>query len=221
VHACAPGTRDRSFVVNPSLVEPALLPEPLPFDEPRVLCAGRLVADKGFDVALAAWALLRDRFPRARLVLAGDGPERARLTQQATALGILESVDFLGWVPPETLPALLNSTTIVLVPSRWREAFGLIALQAAQMGRPVVATRVGGLPEVVIDGETGMLIARDDSEALAGALALLLQHSDMAVRMGRDGRRRAQEVFRWERCIQTHDQLYRQLGEEVAHASAC
>lgn len=105
----------------------------------------------------------------------------------------------------------------VIVPSRWREAFGLIALQAAQMARPVVATRVGGLPETVREGETGLLVEREASAAMAGALSFLLQHPETARQMGQEGRRRAHAVFGWEQSVAAHDQLYRQIAEGFVH----
>jgi glycosyltransferase involved in cell wall biosynthesis len=99
----------------------------------------------------------------------------------------------------------------VLIPSRVIEGFGLVAMEAAMMGRPVVATRSGGLPEVVIDGQTGLIVERDDSNALAAAIAYLVDHPDMAAQMGRAARNRAQTIFDWERHIDAFDELYRRL----------
>jgi glycosyltransferase involved in cell wall biosynthesis len=86
-----------------------------------------------------------------------------------------------------------------------------IRLEAALMARPVVATRVGGLPEVVVDGETGLLVQKDDSRALAGAVAFLLDHPEHAMTMGNAGRLRAQEVFSLARYVEDYDALYRSL----------
>jgi glycosyltransferase involved in cell wall biosynthesis len=97
---------------------------------------------------------------------------------------------------------LLNDVTLVLVPSRY-EAFGLTALEAAQMARPVVATRVGGLPEVVVDGKTGLLVEPDDPVALARAIVTLLQDRGRAERLGRAARERARHAFSLERCVHT------------------
>ena len=121
---------------------PDLEPTPPPFDAPRVLYAGRLVREKGVDVAIDAFAAITTRFPKAHLVIAGDGVTRQDLEQQVVDLCLQDRVEFVGWVDPEKMPALINSSTIVVMPSRWEEPFGLVALQAAQMARPIVATRV-------------------------------------------------------------------------------
>jgi glycogen synthase len=199
-----------SSVVRNSLDLPAVHREPLPFDPPRLLCLGRLVREKGFDVALTAFAALRERFPTARLVIAGDGIDRASLQEQAVSLGIASAVDFLGWVAPADVPALINSSTVVVMPSR-REGLPLVALQAAQLARPIVATGVGGLPEVIVHRQTGLLVEREDSQALAEAIGFLLDHPETARWMGEAGGRRGQDLFSWERHVQAYDALYQQL----------
>lgn len=206
----------RSSVVYNGLPLPPLPPSPLPFDPPRLLCLGRLVADKGFDLAVSAFALLAARFPAARLVIAGDGPARAALARQAAELGVAARVDLPGWIAPDDVPALMNTATVVIMPSRWREAFGVVALQAAQMARPVVATRVGGLPEVVAHETTGMLVEKEDRVALANAIAYLLDHSHTAEQMGRAGRERAMSLFSFAQHVDAYDSLYRAMTKETA-----
>lgn len=209
-----------SSMIYHGLKAPALLPGPLPFDPPRLLCLGRLVPEKGFDLALAAFASVTQRFPHVRLVFASDGPARPILAQQAAELGLTDRVEFLGWVEFEKIPALLNSATMVLMPSRYPEGFGLVALEAALMARPVVATRAGGLSEVVVDGQTGLVVEREDSAALAEAIAHLLERPEMAARMGQDARSRAQALFNWERHVAAFDSLYRQLAKGVSDAGS-
>ena len=155
---------------------------------------------------------LVSRFPQARLVIAGDGRERAALERQVAERGLTGSVEFLGWVVPERIPALINSATVVAVPSRWREPFPIVAVQAAQMGRPVVSTRVGGMPELVVDRETGLLVEKDDVTGMAEALAWLIENPDVAARMGLEASRRAREVFGWGQCVDAYDRLYRQIS---------
>jgi glycogen(starch) synthase len=186
-------------------------PEPLPLDEPRLLCLGRHVFEKGFDLALKAFSTLVDRFPKLRLIIASDGPARPDLERQAVRLGLIQRVDFIGWVESAQIPAVLNSATLVLIPSRVIEGFGLVAMEAAMMGRPVVAARSGGLPEVVIDGETGLIVERENSDALAAAIASLLEHPEVTAQMGRAARDRAQAAFSWERHVDAFDALYRRL----------
>lgn len=200
-----------SSVILNALEPPPFDPHPISFDPPRILCLGRLVPEKGFDLALAAFATIRDRFPGLHLIIAGDGPERVRLEQQVVELGLNGIVEFKGWVAPDTVLVLMNTATIVVMPSRWQEPFGLVALEAALMARPIVATRVGGLPEVVAHEETGLLVESENSEALARAVVSLLSHPDVARRMGESARARAQTLFGWESHVNAYDALYREL----------
>ena len=208
----APEITGRSSIVYNALDEPAFPPAPLPSSAPRLLCLGRMAAVKGFDVALNAMASIVDRFPGVRLLMAGDGPERPALEKQAAELGLKEAVDFVGWVAPDNVLALINSATLVVMPSRF-ESLPLAALQAAQMARPVVATRVGGLPEIVIHEQTGLLVEPEDSDTLASAVTFLLEHPETAAEMGQAARTRVGTEFSWERHIDTYDELYRRLIE--------
>jgi glycogen(starch) synthase len=197
-------------VIHNGVEVPRRLPQPLPFTTPRLLCLGRLVAEKGFDLALEAFALVRERFPHAHMVIAGDGPELLALQQQAAELHVSTSVEFAGWVAPEAVPEWINGATLVVMPSR-REGLPLVALEAAMMARPVVATRVGGLAEVVLHQQTGLLVDSGDTAALADAIAFLLDHPDRAAKMGRAARHRAEEVFGFKRHVDAYDALYRKL----------
>ncbi len=204
----APELRDRSSVTYYGMPVPAHRPSERPTAAPRVLGFGRLVADKGFDLAVRAFAMVLPRVPDARLVLAGDGAARAELEALACSLGLSGAIEFLGAVPPDAVPALVDRAALVVVPSRWDEPFGLVALEAAFMARPVVAARVGGLAEVVEDGTTGILVDREDPTALAHAIVRLLEDPAAADRMGRAARVRAVERFAWDRCVDEYERLY-------------
>jgi glycogen(starch) synthase len=207
----APEIAERSSVIYNGLEIPELAPEPLPFNPPRILCLGRLSPEKGMDVALACFVSILDRFPDARLTIAGDGPARRALQEEAAAGGIEHAVDFIGWVAPDKVPSLINASTIVLMPSR-QDSLPLVALEAALMARPIVATRVGGLPEVVAHEETGLLVESENSEALACAVVFLLSHPDLAGRMGERARDRTRRVFGWEQHVDSYDGLYSKLA---------
>jgi glycogen(starch) synthase len=207
-----PGASDRTSVIYCGLEPPAGDPIPLPFDEPLLVCLGRHVRDKGFDVAVSAFSLLTERFPKLRLTIIGDGPARPDLEGQAEALGVADRVDFPGYVP-EVAP-IVNQATIVLMPSRWEETFGLVALEAALLGRPVVATRVGALPEVVLHGVTGLITDSEDAAGLAESTAALLEDPEATRRMGTAARDRALDKFGLARCLAGYDDLYRQLGDD-------
>ena len=200
-----------SSVIYNGLEFPNVEVEPLSLERPRLVCAGRLVPDKGFDLALEAMVSLIKRFPKLQMSIVGDGPARAQLERQARDLGLDQAVTFVGWVDPGQIPRFMQSATLVIMPSRWDEAFGLVALEAALMARPVVATRVGGLPEVVVDGETGVLVPRDNSRAIAEAVAFLLTRPEQAMAMGHAGQARAQQLFSLPRYVDAFDALYRKL----------
>ncbi|NJL52872.1 MAG: glycosyltransferase family 4 protein [Hydrococcus sp. SU_1_0] len=202
-----------SSVIYYGLELPDLEPKTPSFAPPTLLCLGRLVPQKGFDVALAAFAALLNRFPQIRLVIAGDGSERTFLVNQAKELGIENVVDFKGLVPPEQVPTLLNEATMVLLPSRF-EGLPLVALQAAQMARPIVATNVDGLPKLIVDRQTGMLIEKDDPHLLGEAIAFCLEHQDLAIAMGQAARERFQAIFSMESCVDNYDALYRQVIQQ-------
>jgi glycogen(starch) synthase len=171
-----------------------------------------MVKEKGFDLAVRAFASVVACFPNARLTIAGDGPARVELEELARELRLNSTVDFLGWVEPERIPELMSQSTIVVMPSRWQEPFGLVALQGSQMERPVVASRVGGLPEVVADGETGLLVKNEDVDGLATAIIHLIENPRIAQQMGKAGRERAQRLYSIEAHVAAYEKLYRQIA---------
>lgn len=212
LRALIPEIRPCSSVIYNGLDMPDTQPEPLPFDGPTLLCLGRLVDWKGFDVALKAFSMLTDRFPRLRLIVAGDGPAKPDLERQAEDLGVMDRVDFKGWVDPDEVPGLLNAATIVLIPSRADETLPVVALQTAQMARPAVAMDIAGLPEIVLDQQTGLLVAPEDSAGFAEAVAQLLSAPDRATQLGQAAREQAMERFGLETCVEAYDALYRTLA---------
>lgn len=212
-----PDITARSSVIYNGLKISNKIPAPLRFDEPRVLCLGRLISAKGFDLAVSAFSTLVDRFPDARLVIAGDGAARSALEAQVTSLRIGHAVEFTGWIAPEQVLDLLNTATVVLMPSR-REGLPLVGIEAAFAGRPMIATRVGGLPEIILHEKTGLLVEREDIIALAQAIAALLNQPDRARQMGIAAQERAREFFGLERCVQEYDDLYRSIAKGSSHA---
>ncbi len=210
--AQAPHLAGRSSVIANGLA-PRVPDEPAnpPPGPPILFCSGRIVEDKGFDVAIDAFAQLVRARPDARLVIAGDGPERTALAERAASLGLTGQVELPGWVSPGGVHEFVRRASVVLVPSRL-EGFGLVALEAALMARPVIASDVGGLPEVVEDGHTGILVPVDDVPALAAAIERLLVDPVSASRMGSVGRKRALERFSARRHADDWDALYRRIG---------
>lgn len=178
--------------------DPALRARYAPPDAPLLLYAGRLVTFKGIDHLLGALALL----PKARLLLAGEGPHRRQLEEQAARLGLSGRVHFLGNRPHAELPALYAISDLFVMPSTDHETFCVAACEAMGCARPVVAARTGGLVEVVRDGETGFLVPPADPHALAERIRTLLDDPTLRERMGRAGREWTNSMFTWERVIE-------------------
>jgi glycogen(starch) synthase len=212
-----PTLAGRSSIIRNGLPVPPLPPAPPP-TAPTLLCVARLHREKGVDVAVEAMVPLRRQVPAAQLVVAGSGPERPALEARARHLGLDEgAVRFVGPVAPDHMPALLRASRVLVVPSR-TEGFPLVAMEAALMARPVVATRVGGVPECVLDGRTGLLVPPEDPRALAEALSWLLARPDTARAFGRHARRRARRRFTLARCADQYLTLYARLaGRSHAH----
>lgn len=157
---------------------------------PLVFAAGRLTRQKGFDVLLASVPAIRAAVPGVRILVAGDGPERAALEAAIRAGGLGDVVRCIGYV--DGVSGLLAAADVVAAPSR-DEGLPLLLLEALALARPVVATPVGGVPEIVEDGQTGRLVPVDDGRALAAAIVELLTHPGEAVRLGEAGRARVRE----------------------------
>jgi glycosyltransferase involved in cell wall biosynthesis len=182
--------------------------------EPKLLCVGRLIPIKGHLVLLRALAQARARVPELTLDVAGRGPLEPALKAFARELGIEECVRFLGFVSP--VQKAVEQAAIVVVPSLG-EGFGMVALEAMERARPVIASAVGGLPEIVADGETGLVVQPGDAEALADAIVSLAGDLERAAAMGRAGRARALTEFTPERSAQRIEDLYRvALGSDGA-----
>jgi glycosyltransferase involved in cell wall biosynthesis len=193
--------------VLPNPAPAAELPDDVPVVPNRFVFAGRLTAQKSLETALEAVAQL----PDARLVLVGDGPERAALERRAKELGLNGRVEFTGARPrSEVLRALAGATAVVL-PSAW-ENLPHAAVEALAVGTPVVATTVGGVPEVVRDGVNGLLVPPGDPERLAAALALVAASPDLRAELAAAARVSAAEL--------SADRVYGRLEQILAEAAA-
>jgi glycosyltransferase involved in cell wall biosynthesis len=169
---------------------PAAGTERRPEDE-HVLFVGRLEPVKGVHVLLEAFRQVLARHPRAVLTLVGDGSDRARLEAMAADLTRTGRVRFLGWLSPDGVVESLLRCSVVALPSLWPENFPTVALEALQRGRPLVASRVGGLPELVGE-DNGALVRAGDVDELAAALGALLGNPDLLRRLGAGSAARAE-----------------------------
>lgn len=189
-------------------------PDPPPLDgrTPRLLCVGRLIPIKGHIVLLRAFAQAREQIPGLELEIAGRGPLEPALRALARELGLGDAVRFLGYVSP--IHEAIERATIIVVPSLG-EGFGMVALEAMERARPVIAAEIGGLGELVRHGETGLLVPPAEVEPFARAIVELATDPARAAAMGEAGRRRALERFLERRCTDRTELLYRSFLDGV------
>lgn len=198
-----PGVDTNRFVPQPPSTHAAIRQE-LGLSEESFLIASysRLVPRKGMDVLIRAAALVKDEIPNLEVAIGGSGRDRARLERLAKTLDA--PVVFLGRVSDDVLPGWLAASDIMVMAcrSRWmgleQEGFGIVFVEAAACGVPVVAGRSGGSHDAVVDGETGVIIDNpNDARAVADAILGLYRDPELRRRMGEAGRRHAVEVFDW------------------------
>ena len=189
---------DRVHVIPPG-VNPSLFDGPFedPFagvGRPRVLFVGRLAPQKGVRTLVAAAGLLED--PSVQVLLVGDGPERPALEREAERIGLGYRLHFLGFVAHDRLPAVLAHADLLVLPSLYEE-LGTVLLEAMQAGLPIVASKTGGIPDVIEDGVNGMLVPPGEPELLARAIDRLLADRDLAYRLSEGARERGKD-YDWE-----------------------
>jgi glycosyltransferase involved in cell wall biosynthesis len=211
VRNLAPQISPKASCIYNGVEPPPVFPSPLPFHPPRLLCLGRLVPAKRIEWALEVVSRLRDRFPGLALLIAGDGPLRGVLEARAVELGVRDCVRFLGWVEPENVYETLNQATCVLMPSL-REGLPVAGVQAAMMGRPIVATSAGGLVEVVRHPESGLLVELDDLEGFVSAVGQLLENPERAAHMGAAARAHALRTFEWTSTVESYQHIYNDVA---------
>ena len=172
-----------------------------------LLYVGRLVPDKGVHVLIAAFALIRQRRPDVRLIVAGSsffgGAARTPYERELEALAapLSEAMVFTGYLPHGQLKYLYAAADVVAFPSVWQEPFGLVMLEAMASGTSLVASRVGGIPEVVSDGVDGVLVPPGDAAALADAVCALLADAHAKTAMEQKGREKIVQAYTWDRLV--------------------
>jgi glycosyltransferase involved in cell wall biosynthesis len=203
----------------------------------RLLTVGRISPEKGTHVLLEAFALVARRredvelhvvgkegLPPQEMLLDLDQTPRVRALATYFRDGYLERlrerlpdrvrsrVHFPGWAQHEELPAEYARADLFVFPSVWDEPFGIPIAEAMAAGLPVVATRVGGIPEMVADGETGLLVEPGGAESLAAALEQLVDDAELRARLGEAGRQRAAERFSWDRAATAYRTIFEGRG---------
>ncbi|MBP9143251.1 MAG: glycosyltransferase family 4 protein [Thermoanaerobaculia bacterium] len=201
---------DAARVAHLPPVPAGLEREPLPpSDEPIVLYVGQVIRGKGVDLLLRALAEVRSDF---RALIVGTGNHLQECIALTRELGLGGRVHFVGWVPHEVLPAYYARARVVAVPSRWPEPFGMVGLEAMWSCRAVVGFAVGGIPDWLADGETGIAAPEADWRALGHALEELLADPGLAERMGRAGYARARDDFRFDDYLERTAELLAGAG---------
>jgi glycosyltransferase involved in cell wall biosynthesis len=183
----------------------------------RLLFAGRLVEKKGVRYLLAAVARLRAQGRVVTLTIAGDGPLRGALQAHAVQLGVDADVEFLGAVDHARLAGLFQQAAVAVVPSVIaadgdQEGFGLVIVEAMGCACPVVASRLPAIDDIAIDGETALLVPPADADALASAIARVLDDPDRAARRAAAARARVLERFEWEAVSRRYADLLGRLA---------
>ena len=178
-----------------------------------ILSVGRLVEKKGFEYLLEAFALVATEVPEARLEIAGEGPLRQSLEQLASQRGLSDRVTFHGSLPHGVVASSMQNASIICQPSVTAsdgdsEGLPTVVLEAAATAKPLVSTRHSGIPEIIVDGTTGFLVAERDVGALADRLLSLLRNAELRKKMGEAGRRRIEEKFDMSKQAERLEEIY-------------
>jgi glycosyltransferase involved in cell wall biosynthesis len=213
VQATFPSLRAKARVIlngTPLIAPPDETPAPdllPPLPDRYVLAVGSLIPRKAYDVLVKAMALIRDRGHHLDLVIVGDGPEAPRLATLAKELAVEERVLFAGEMPHAEVLRFYPGAEFFVHTAR-EEAFGLVLLEAMAFGKAVIAPRVGGVPEFVRDGQTGLLVKPDDPAGLAEAMIRL--HGDELLRdaLAARGHDAATKEHSWERVVDAYQAMY-------------
>jgi glycosyltransferase involved in cell wall biosynthesis len=192
-------------------------------DGPIIVAAGRLSPEKGFHVLVDAARLVVEQIPNARFVLFGDGPERSRLLTCIRQFELHDNFLLAGF--RGDLDTLLPWADVVAI-SSFTEGLPNVALEACAAGVPVVATAVGGIPEVINDGETGLLVRPGDSPALAQRIVDCLECPELSRAIGISARRRMREEFSFASQARAYETMFAELPErpartDLARRKAC
>ena len=215
-HAAALGLRVNDFRVVPNGVDVARFADAHPLDRlrgdgPVLLFVGRLEQRKGLEHAVRAFAHLKTRHPRLRLVVVGDGPERDRC-QELLPAGLRVDVDMLGRVSDSDLPRCYKSADVFMAPATGGESFGIVLLEALAAGTPVVASDLPGFRSVVDDGRTARLVPVGDARGLADAVDALLSNRHLREAQVTAGRE-AVEEYDWPWVATRVRSIYREAVE--------
>ena len=212
------GVDPRKIVVLPFPVTWAIRPKNGEFPaKPTVLFCGRLTKEKGVHILIRAMKLVQQRIPNARLVVVGDTDNksyRRELEKAAEALGLRDSISFLGWISNDQIAEKYQESWVLAVPSIWEEGLGMVMVEAGLMERPVIASDLGGIKDYIQDGVNGLLVAPGDIDALANSIAKVLENHQYAHEMGKRNRVMARKYLEdFDRSVPRVQQAIYELAE--------
>ena len=179
----------------------------------RVVCISRLSREKGVDVLIDAFVKVSQEIEGSELHVVGDGPDREFVEKMIAENNLQNRVKLYGRQPHDEAIRIVSTGQVFALLSRG-EGQGIVLLEAASAGLPCVATKVGGIPEAVMDGETGYLVPNEDADAAAARLVELLKNQDLRERMGQAAEKFSQG-FEWSECIEKYHKLWQELEQTV------
>lgn len=180
----------------------------IPQDKVVVTQVSWIIPEKGISDLLSAARLAVTKNPNIHFVFVGDGAHRESFSRQATGLGLQDHVTWTGQVDDPLNEGVYAAADIVCQVSRWEEVFGYVIAEAMACSKPLIGTKVGGIPELVRDGETGFVVQRGDTAAIAARILELASDPQLRIQMGREGRRSVERDFELERNVDRVLQLY-------------
>ena len=184
----------------------------LPIEKDIILFVGNLIQYKGPDVLVKAMRIIAKEVPDTELIFVGSGRMREELEMLSKNLRIEKSVKFTGFVEENLKPLYYRAADVFCLPSTMStESFGIVNLEAMACSVPIVASRIGGIPDVVKDGENGLLVPPMDSKALADAIIYLLENEDIRERMGKNGRKKVED-YSWSKVAEETEKVYEDVS---------
>lgn len=172
---------------------------------------GRLTEQKGLDVLLSAFCRMRKQLPHTKLIIVGDGEQKCDLIRQTQELGLSDDVLMLGY--QEYVSAIIYQLDFVVMPSRW-EGFPLVPMETFAMGKTLVASNIGGINEIVHNGETGILVPRDEPDGFARAMCELATNTELRHRLEQNAHEYFHQNFKYSTFVENYQEVYHNLMEE-------
>ena len=170
----------------------------------------RLHREKGVDYIPKIVMRVKEKIPGIKFLVVGDGPLKEKIEEEIKKLSLNKNIIMAGWISPENIPSVLSFFDLFFLPSQ-EESFPQAVLEAMAMGKPVVATKVGGVSEAVLDGITGKLVSPDDPSALAECIVWMFNHREERIKMGEEGRKRVVNLFSMDKMISRTQKIYNDL----------